>query len=206
MVNGGPGNVPSWYCLPQGMPMMMNIYDPMEIVITPDITYILISHVNDSYRRIYTDGRDWPAEDDYELTYAGYSIGKWVDEDGDGKYDVLEVETRLLKGPRTYDASGIPFHEDGKTVVKERIYLDKADKNLLHDDITTYDNALTRPWTSNKRYIREARKPVWVEASCPEGNPYILIEDQIYMRSSEGKLLPAKKGQRPPDLSHFTAE
>ena len=66
--------------------------------------------------------------------------------------------------------------------------------------------AVTRPWSSNKRYVREQRKPVWVEASCPEGNPYILIEDQIYMRSSEGKLLPAKKGQRPPDLSHFQAE
>src|SRR5262245_15613734 len=27
MAAGGPGDVPSWYCLPQGMPMMMNIYD-----------------------------------------------------------------------------------------------------------------------------------------------------------------------------------
>ena len=41
MANGGPGDVPSWYCLPQGMPMMMNMYDPMEVVITPKITYIL---------------------------------------------------------------------------------------------------------------------------------------------------------------------
>src|SRR5215831_2222824 len=62
MAQGEPGNVPSWYCLPQGMPMMMNMYDPMEVVITPEITYVLISHVNDSYRRIYTDGRDWPHE------------------------------------------------------------------------------------------------------------------------------------------------
>src|SRR5436189_4115336 len=35
MKAGDPGNVPSWYCLPQGMPMMMNIYDPMEVIITP---------------------------------------------------------------------------------------------------------------------------------------------------------------------------
>ncbi len=52
MQNGGAGGVVSQYCFPQGMPMMMNIYDPMEIVVTPAITYILISHVNDSYRRI----------------------------------------------------------------------------------------------------------------------------------------------------------
>src|SRR5262249_18755735 len=77
MAGGGQGNVPSWYCLPQGMPMMMNAYDPVEFVVTPDITYILISHVNDSYRRVYTDGRSWPKE--IEPTFAGYSIGKWVD-------------------------------------------------------------------------------------------------------------------------------
>jgi hypothetical protein len=87
MAAGGPGDVPSWSCIPQGVPMMMNIYDPMEVIITPETTYILISHVNDSYRRIFTDGRDWPEE--VEPTYAGYSIGKWVDEDGDGRYDVL---------------------------------------------------------------------------------------------------------------------
>ena len=42
-------------------------------------------------------------EGEYELTYAGYSIGKWVDENGDGRYDALEIETRLLKNPRTYE-------------------------------------------------------------------------------------------------------
>src|SRR5208282_4418973 len=135
---GGGGDWPSSYCIPQGMPMMMNGYDPMEMVVTPDITYILISHVNDSYRRIYTDGRKWPEE--IEPTYAGYSLGKWVDDDGDGHYDALEVETRSLKLPRTYDASGLPFHKDGEAIVKERIYLDKANRNLLHDDITTIDH------------------------------------------------------------------
>src|SRR5215469_17901238 len=97
---GEPGDAPSTYCLPQGMPMMMTAFDPMEFVVTPDITYLLISHVNDSYRRIYTDGRGWPADDEFVPTYAGYSIGKWLDENGDGRYDVLEVETRHLLNPR----------------------------------------------------------------------------------------------------------
>jgi hypothetical protein len=82
LASGGVGNLPSTFCIPQGMPMMMNLYDPMELVITPKTTYLLISHVNDSYRRIYTDGRQFPA--DPELTYAGYSIGKWKDTKGDG--------------------------------------------------------------------------------------------------------------------------
>jgi hypothetical protein len=37
-------------------------------------------------------------------------------------------ETRNLKGPGSFDASGIPLHEDNQTVVKERIYLDKANR------------------------------------------------------------------------------
>jgi len=74
---GMPGNWPSTYCLPEGMPAMMNVYNPFEIIIKPDITYILTSHNNDIYRRIYTDGRDWPANP--ERTLEGYSIGRWVD-------------------------------------------------------------------------------------------------------------------------------
>src|SRR5262249_2964570 len=79
---GGPGKWPSTFCIPAGMPAMMSLYDPMEMIVTPETTYILISHNDDSYRRIYTDGRDWPTDPD--LTFAGYSIGKWIDEDGDG--------------------------------------------------------------------------------------------------------------------------
>ena len=104
---GGPGNWPSTFCIPAGMPAMMSLYDPAEIIVTPETTYILISHNDDSYRRIYTDGRDWPEE--LEPTFAGYSIGKWVDEDGDGKYDVLEVETRYFKGPRGYESPASRF-------------------------------------------------------------------------------------------------
>src|SRR5262249_42933258 len=145
MKAGGPGNWPSSYCFPQGMPAMINLFDPMEIVVAAETTYILISHINDSYRRIYTDGRPWPREDEVEPTYAGYSIGHWVDEDRDGKYDVLEVETRYFKGPRAFESTGLPLHKDNKSIIRERIYLDKADRNVLWNDITVIDNALTQP-------------------------------------------------------------
>ena len=202
MANGGPGDVPSWYCLPQGMPMMMNIYDPMEIVITPDITYILISHVNDSYRRVYTDGRDWPAEDDYELTYAGYSIGKWVDENADGKYDVLEVETRNFKGPRTYENSGMRLHDDNESVVKERFFLDKANPDLLKIEITTIDHALTRPWTITKTFRRN-RNVMWGEYDCAESNNHVQVGKEYYFLSADGYLMPTRKDQPPPDPRYF---
>jgi hypothetical protein len=205
MVKGGAGGVPSQYCFPQGMPMMMNLYDPMEIAITQDITYIMISHVNDAYRRVYTDGRDWPGEDEYVPTYAGYSIGRWVDEDGDGKFDVLEIETRKLLTPRVFDASGLPLHKDGQSVIKERIYLDKTDKEIIYDEITVHDNSLTRPWTTLKKAQRIAReKPVWRTAVCAENNTRVKIEDEDYFLSAEGKLMPTRKDQPPPDLRYFT--
>ena len=204
MENGGSGGVPSQYCFPQGMPMMMNLYDPMEIAITANITYIMISHVNDAYRRIYTDGRDWPKEEEYVPTYAGYSIGKWVDEDGDGKYDVLEIETRGLLSPRVFDASGLPLHKDGQSVIKERIFVDKSDKNIIYDQITVVDNALTRPWTITKKAQRIAlERPVWRTAVCAENNTRIKIEDENYFLSSTGKLMPTRKDQPPPDLRYF---
>ena len=199
---GGPGNWPSTFCIPAGMPAMMSFYDPAEIIVTPETTYILISHNDDSYRRIYTDGRDWPSEP--ALTFAGYSIGKWIDEDGDGKYDVLEVETRHLKLPRGYDTSGLPFHADGKAVIKERIYLEKDDPNKLYDQITVIDNALTRPYSKKQRAERNPDPhPTWKSDSCSEYNAQILIGTDNYYLSADGKLMPAKKDQPPPDLSYF---
>ena len=199
---GGQGTDPTYQCIPDGMPRVMNVIFPMEIIVTPKTTFMLIEYMIQQ-RRIFTDGRSFPKDGEFEPSFQGYSIGNWKDEDGDGKYDVLEVETRLLKNPRSYDPSGIPFHADGKTVVKERLFLEKGNKDVLHDVITTVDNALTQPWTVDKKFVRQ-RDPIWVEASCPEGNPYVRLGDQIYMRGSDNNLMPAKKNQKAPDLHHFS--
>jgi hypothetical protein len=196
---GGQGTDPTYQCIPDGMPRAMNVIFPMEIIILPNTTYIHIEYLM-MLRRIYTDGRDFPANAD--TSFMGYSIGKWLDTDGDGRYDELLVETRLLKNPRAYDSSGIPFHADGQTIVKERFYQDKDRPDVLHDEITTIDHALTRPWTVIKNYNR-VRNPIWVEAICAEQNDHIKIGEETYMRSADGKLMPAKKGQKPPDLSFF---
>jgi hypothetical protein len=196
---GGQGNDPTYTCIPDGMPRAMNVIFPMEIVILPKTTYMMIEYLS-MLRRVFTDGRDWPA--DFEPSFMGYSIGRWIDQDGDGRYDLLEIETRNLKGPRAFDASGIPLHKDNQTVVKERIYLDKADPNLMHNEVTTIDHALTRPWTVTKNYQR-VHNPIWIEAICAEGNEHLRIGKDTYMLSADGYLMPAKKGQPPPDLRYF---
>jgi len=173
---------------------------PFEIVFTPDRTFILFQLTTQETRRIYTDGRAWP--ENPPPTFAGYSIGKWLDTDGDGRFDTLEVETRALRGPRLFDQTGIPMADDGETVVKERFFLDQANPNILHDEMTTIDNALTRPWTVMKNY-RRLPSVIWVEDNCAEGNNHIVIGEQNYFVSGDGYLMPTRKGQPPPDLRYF---
>jgi hypothetical protein len=198
---GGAGTTRGYTCRTGGMPLIMTLFQPMEVIVLPDTTYILINRSN-VQRRIFTDGRDWPKEID--PAYNGYSIGKWIDQGGSGHYDVLEVETRGLRGPRTFDASGLPMAFDEQSIIKERMYLDKADKNLMHNEITVIDHALTRPWTVMKIYRREpSPRPVFVEEVCAEGNPWVAIGNEAYMLGANGELMPAKKGQAPPDLKYF---
>jgi hypothetical protein len=179
-------------CLPPGMPRTMVMYEPMEIIVMPDTTYLMITYMSE-FRRIFTDGRKWPQ--DIEPSFAGYSIGQWKD-------GVLEVETRAMKGPRAFDASGLPMHKDNETVVKERIYLDKNDLNLLHDEVTTIDHALTRPWTVTRSYYRE-RNPVWNEFVCSEDNHQVMLGKENYLISDQGYLTPTRPGQPAPDLKYF---
>jgi hypothetical protein len=199
---GGQGIVPWGSCLANGMPAIMTVFQPMEIVVTPDVTYIMIDQIHDSHRRIYTDGRDFPPA--LEPAFDGYSIGRWMEQDRDGRYGLLEIETRGLKGPRVYDASGLPLHRDNQSVIKERLYLDQADRNLLYDQITVIDRALTRPWTVTKSFRRGANpRPWWPEYVCADGQSHVQIGKEAYFLSADGLLMPAKKDQPPPDLRYF---
>jgi hypothetical protein len=195
---GGLGGDPTGLCLPHGMPrMMIGIY-PIEFVVTAKVTYVLTDYT--THRRIFTDGRAWPNEP--LPSFNGYSIGKWVDDDGDGRYDTLEVETRGFKGPRTFEISGMPLHEDNQTVIRERIRLDKANKDLLHNQVTVEDHALTRPWTIERVYKRAAN-PIWDFVDCAENNTHLRVGTEYYMISADGYLMPTKRGQQPPDVRYF---
>jgi hypothetical protein len=196
---GGQNYNPQVRCVPPGMPRAMIGYEPIEILVTPEITYLQL-HFMSELRRVYTDGRDWPAS--LQPSYAGTSIGRWVDTLAGGRYDTLEIETRGFKGPRLVENTGIPLHRDNQTVIKERIRLDKADPDLLLDDVTLIDHALTRPW-SVTRSFRRAAQPVWTEYLCGENNNLVIIGGESYFVREDGDLMPMGKGQRPPDLRNF---
>jgi hypothetical protein len=197
---GGRGNTPTISCGHTGMPRSMLVYETMEVVIKPTVTYMIFDFI-DPIRRIYTDNRPWPAEVD--PLWMGYSIGQWEDEGQDGKYRTLAIETRHFRGPRILDGSGIPLHADNQTIIKERVSLDAKDGNVLHDEITLIDHAFTRPWTVTRNYKRNQNLPP-AEYSCGENNEHVFIHNEAYFLSSDGYLMPTRKDQPPPDPRYFT--
>jgi hypothetical protein len=198
---GGPGNDATAECYAAGMPRMMS-YQAQEYIVTPGVTYILLGG-DDNLRRVWTDGRDWPKQ--INPTWQGYTIGHWIDEGGTGTYDVLEADTRgPFKGPRSYDASGLPLASDNDSTFKERFFIDKSDANLLHDVITVFDHALTRPWTVDKTYRRNTEaRPDWPEYYCHVDSHRLVLGKDSYILGEDGFLKPSIKGQAPPDLRYF---
>ncbi len=195
---GGQGLDTRYTCITNGMPRVMAAIFPLEFVILPQLTYVNFEAFMP--RRIYTDGRDFPTEE--EPSFMGYSIGKWLDTDGDGRFDTLEVETRNFKGPRTVEFSGIALHDDNQTVVRERIYVDRNNTEVMHNEITIIDHAFSQPWTVDKHY-RRLRNVIWLEDNCNENNHHILIGKENYFVGADGYLMPARKNQQPPDLRYF---
>jgi hypothetical protein len=174
----------------------------MEFLISPGVTHILFDRNDYAPRRIYTDGREWPKIGPDDTTFPGYSIGKWIDKDGDGRYDELLIETRHVRNPRTWDQSGMPMADDDEGVIKERLFLAESNPTILHDEMTTIDNSLTRPWTVMKNY-RRAPTVWWGENNCIESQAWITIGKEVYYLSGDGTIMPIKKDQPSPDLKYF---
>src|SRR5205085_1518466 len=79
---GGRGNNYRAACVLDGMPRLMSLTAPMEILIQPGLTFFIFQ--NAFTRRIHTDGAPMPADE--PASFQGYSIGRWIDEDRDGRY------------------------------------------------------------------------------------------------------------------------
>ena len=197
---GGQGNNPMARCIPPGMPRMMIGYGGIEFIMTEAVTVMVFADPMRQYRRIFTDGRTWPEK--IMPTYSGYSIGSWQNGGGIGRFDTLVVETRGLKGPRVYENSGIPLHANNQSIIKERFYLDKASPNVLYDEMTVIDDALTRPWSVKRTFGRQPTT-LWFEAICGEDDHQVRIGAEDYYVSADGFLMPTRKDQPPPDLRLF---
>jgi hypothetical protein len=66
------------------------------------------------------------------------------------------------------------MHQDNETIIKDRLYGDKSDSDVFHNEVTVIDHALTRPWRVTKNDRRELdRHPSWREVNCYEHNNHV---------------------------------
>jgi hypothetical protein len=135
---------------------------------------------------------------------AGAQWSPGIDTGADGRFNVLEVETRYLKGPPPLDPAGMPTQVDNESIVEERFFFDKDNPALLHDEITLEDRAFTRPWTVLKTYRRLPNQfPDWPEDNCSSHNELIKIGAESYYRSGDGNPMPTRINQSISNCTFF---
>jgi hypothetical protein len=72
---------------------------------------------------------------------------------------------------------------------------------LLHDEMTMFDHAFTRPWPVMKTFRRK-RDGIWTDNDCAD-NGHVAVGQENYFVSGDGYLMPTKRDQLPPDLRYF---
>ena len=148
---------PTAKCVPPGMPRTMSTPFPIEFSVEPNRVLMLFEI--GGVRRIWTDGRKHPSEDDLMQTFMGDSVGHWEGE-------TLVVDTVGLRGDTVFDASG-STHSDQMRVI-ERIRVTSPDK--LEDAMTIEDPvAFEHPWQVTHVYDRKRGWQI-MEFVCEENN------------------------------------
>jgi hypothetical protein len=160
---GHPVQDPTSRCLPPGMPRIMTMSYPMEILMTPGQVTI-IAEWSSQVRRVFTDGRGHPAPDDLDPTFNGHSIGHW---EGKGQDAALVIDTVGIRGDTGFDASGIE-HSDQIHVVER---MRQSAPDMLEDEISVIDpKAFAHPWVVTKKYKRGGPDAKIMEYVCEENN------------------------------------
>jgi hypothetical protein len=145
-------------CLPPGLPRLMLVHRPFEILQRPKTIYF-IHELNRLPRRAYLDEA---LPSDADPRYLGYSVAHW-------EGDTLVIESSDFLEGTLLDNTGLP-HSDALHLT-ERYRLDKDGKHLLArftvEDSKTYSTA----WSFTARYSKrpgyELRENVCADKLAP---------------------------------------
>jgi hypothetical protein len=144
-------------CLPPGLPRLMLVNEPFEIMQRDKAVYFL-HELNRLPRRAYF-GEALPA--DADPMYLGYSVARW-----DGA--TLVIESSGFREGTLLDDSGLPHSES--LHLTERYQLDK-DGRTLHARFTIDDPKMfTRPWDAKADYVRRPGVEI-PEQVCADTHP-----------------------------------
>lgn len=131
------------WCTPRGVPRILAMPYPFQIVQTPGQTTILYE-MNREYRVIYMD---MPVSSDASVfpAFMGNAFGRWED-------DTLVVETVGFKAMTYIDDTGLPHSDELR--VTER-YRKSDDGDRLDVTVTIEDPVMfTQPWEARFSYDR----------------------------------------------------
>ena len=143
-------------CLPPGLPRLMLMHEPFEILQRDKVVYFL-HQLNRLPRRVYLDE---PLPTDVDPHYLGYSVAHW-----DG--DTLVVESTGFDDSTLLDNAGLP-HSDALRLTER--YQESPDGRQLRLRFTVEDPKMfTRPWSAQVQYTRRVgyRVPEEVCSATP---------------------------------------
>jgi hypothetical protein len=144
-------------CLPPGLPRLMLVNEPFEIMQRDKVVYF-VHELNRLPRRAYF-GEALPA--DADPMYLGYSVARW-----DGA--TLVIESSGFREGTLLDDSGLPHSES--LHLTERYQLDK-DGRTLHARFTIDDPKMfTQPWDAKADYVRRPEYEI-PEQVCADMHP-----------------------------------
>lgn len=162
-------------CLPAGMPHLLTVPYPFELMQTPGRVTFLYEY-DSVVRRVPTDGTKVQVDPD-KATYHGDSFGHW-------EGDTLVVETVNVRDDTQLDFTGLP-HSDALRITER---WRRKDEKTLENTITLTDpKAYAEPFTTTRTY---QLKPKWKIAE------YVCEENNRNARDEQGRTsggAPAKK-------------
>lgn len=127
-------------CLPPGLPRLMLVDEPFEILQRPKVVYF-ISQLNRLPRRAYVDEK-LPVDPD--PLWLGYSVARW-----DGH--TLVIDSSGFNDETVLDDAGLPHSEALHLTERYRL---SRDGRHLHARFTIDDpKSYTRPWTAKAEYV-----------------------------------------------------
>ena len=132
---------PTAQCYLPGVPRIMYMPFPFQIVQTPTYTAMLFEY-NHAVRHVFTDGTSHP--EGHIDWWMGDSRGHWED-------DTLVVDVIHFNGRTWFDQVG-NFHSDALHLVERYSFLDA---DTIRYEVTVEDpNVFTRPWEMSLLFYR----------------------------------------------------
>jgi hypothetical protein len=142
-VAAGATPMPAWsFCRPSGVPLVLNLGEPIQFLQTPQQVTILYQR-NMQARRIYLNER--PPQN-AKPSWYGYSVGRY-------EGSTLVVDTIALDKRSLIDRFGTPHGE--RLHVVERYTLSPGDHMLIVDFTVDDPDTFTAVWSARVRYMRE---------------------------------------------------